>query len=87
MAPAMGKKQSVKKLAREKKKADRRSRILEIAKGQDEPQLTERGVMRKILRKIGHSGNQVDSILSSMGDREVHEAIENWKLKNELDDL
>lgn len=82
----MGKKQSVKKLAREKKKADHRSRQIEIAKG-SEPQLTDRGIMRNILKKIGHGGKQVDAILYSMNDREVRDAIDNWKLKNELDDL
>lgn len=82
----MGKKQSVKKLAREKKKADTRSRQQEIAKGY-EPQLTDRGIMRNILKKIGHGGNQIDAIINSMSDREVREAIENWKLKNELEDL
>lgn len=82
----MGKKQSVKKLAREKKKADARSRAMEIAKN-TEPQLTDRGIMRNILRKIGHGGKQIDAIISSMGDREIRDAIENWKLKNELDDL
>lgn len=82
----MGKKQSVKKLAREKKKADARSRQMEIAKN-FEPQLTDRGIMRNILRKIGHGGKQIDSIISSMNDREIKTAIENWKLKNELEDL
>lgn len=82
----MGKKQSVKKLAREKKKADARSRQTEIAKD-SEPQLTDRGVLRNILRKVGHGGKQIDAIISSMGEREVRETIENWKLKNELDDI
>ena len=82
----MGKKQSVKKLAREKKKADTRSRQIEIAKSA-EPMLSDRGIIRKILRKIGHGGKQIDSIISSMNDKEIREAIENWKLKNELDDL
>ncbi len=81
----MGKKQSVKKLAREKKKADSRSRMVEIARGA-EPQLSDRGVMRNILRKIGHGGKQIDAIINSMNEKEIREAIENWKIKNELEE-
>ena len=83
----MGKKQSVKKLAREKKKADARSRSMEMARDAEMPKLSDRGIMRNILRKVGHPGKQIDAIINSMNDNEIREAIENWKLKNELDDL
>lgn len=82
----MGKKQSVKKLAREKKKADHRSRQVEMNKN-IEPQLSDRGILRNILRKVGHPGKQIDSIISSMNDKEVRAAIENWKIANELDEI
>ena len=80
------KKQSVLKLAREKKKASVRARREEIQKS-EEPQLSPRGLLRNILKKVGHGGKQIESIISSMNNEQVTDAIENWKLKNDLDDL
>lgn len=80
------KKQSVLKLAREKKKASARARREEMDKDV-EPQLTPRGVLRNILKKVGHGGKQIEAIISSMNNEQVNEAIENWKLKNDLEDL
>lgn len=80
------KKQSVLKLAREKKKASARARREEMNKAV-EPQLSPRGVLRNILKKVGHGGKQIDSIINSMSNDQVSDAIENWKLKNDLEDL
>ena len=80
------KKQSVLKLAREKKKASNRARSDEMNKAM-EPQLSPRGVLRNILKKVGHGGKQIDVIINSMDNDQVIGAIENWKLKNDLDDL
>jgi hypothetical protein len=80
------KKQSVLKLAREKKKASNRARSDEMNKAM-EPQLSPRGVLRNILKKVGHGGKQIDVIINSMDNEQVIGAIENWKLKNDLDDL
>jgi hypothetical protein len=86
MHPMANKKQSVLKLAREKKKASARARSDEMNKSV-EPQLSPRGVLRNILKKVGHGGKQIDSIINSMDNDQVGDAIENWKLKNDLDDL
>ncbi|MBF0196474.1 MAG: hypothetical protein HQL32_02135 [Planctomycetes bacterium] len=80
------KKQSVLKLAREKKKASARARRDEIQKA-EEPQLSPRGILRNILKKVGHGGKQIETIISSMDNVQVNDAIENWKLKNDLEDL
>ena len=84
--PMANKKQSVLKLAREKKKASARARREEMSKSV-EPQLSPRGVLRNILKKVGHGGKQIDSIINSMNNDQVTDVIENWKLKNDLDDL
>ena len=80
------KKQSVLKLAREKKKASARARQEEMNRD-DEPQLTPRGILRNILKKVGHGGKQIEAIISSMNNEQVNDAIENWKLNNDLEDL
>lgn len=71
----MARKQSVLKLAREKKKESERedkNRVKKTNEVQD-----RKNSLIQFMKKAGHSGKQIEAIVGSMSEEEIQNALEN----------
>lgn len=76
----MAKKQSVLKLAREKKKESAREDKVRQKTYTDSQ--NNRFELKNILKKAGHNTKQIDAIINGMNDKEINGAVENYKANN-----